>query len=368
MMPVSSQPASLTPDPQPLRHGNGFGFLRLFFAALVIVSHTPEMADGNRSRELLTRAFGTISFGELAVDAFFLISGYLICASYLAHGNALIYLKRRIARIYPAFIAASLVSLMIVAPLAGASLQVLFQQAGASAQALLLLQMPLAPGVFAGTQFAVLNAPMWTISFEFRCYMLVLVLGLAGAFKRPWLVAVMAAAMLASFEIYSATALRGVAQHVPGHGLLFDDLPATLRLSGIFLIGALFYLYRQKIIYTPRRALLAALLLIPCLLVPWLAEPALALLGGYAIFALACLSTTGPLSRINDGDDISYGVYLYAWPIGKLLLWYWPAMPLVLCATLTFIGACLCGWLSWHCVEKRVMAWTNRKLRRHGTA
>jgi peptidoglycan/LPS O-acetylase OafA/YrhL len=47
---------------------NNFGFLRLLFAALVVVSHSPELVDGNTSREILTQIFGTMSFGGIAVD------------------------------------------------------------------------------------------------------------------------------------------------------------------------------------------------------------------------------------------------------------------------------------------------------------
>lgn len=97
---------------------NNFNFLRLLFASLVIVSHAPELRDGNRSREILTRIFGSISFGELAVDGFFLLSGYLIVQSW-HHGPELgSFFSKRIRRIYPAFIIASLFCIAVVVPLA----------------------------------------------------------------------------------------------------------------------------------------------------------------------------------------------------------------------------------------------------------
>ena len=56
--------------------------LRILFATLVLLSHAPEITDGNMSRELFHRfTRSPISFGALGVDGFFVLSGYFIGTS-----------------------------------------------------------------------------------------------------------------------------------------------------------------------------------------------------------------------------------------------------------------------------------------------
>lgn len=319
-------------------HNNAFGFMRLLFASLVIVSHTPELIDGNRSREILTRLFGTLSFGELAVDGFFILSGYLITGSYLNKNNVITYIIKRISRIYPAYIVCTIFCVFIVAPLAGASAADIWSSTGFMLRGMINLYPPYVPNAFTGTPYAALNGAMWTIIYEFHCYILVLILGIFGVFRRPWLILVASIACMIGFQ-----------------QTYFHGQNPELRLVSIFMAGSLFYLWRKWIVFTPIYATAALSALLGFMLIPSLAEPAVAVFGSYVIFSIATFGGSWSIAKINNRDDISYGVYLYAWPIEKLILWFIPSPNPLLVGTLTFLVACAFGWMSWHWLEKRVM-------------
>lgn len=334
-------------------HRNAFGFLRLLFASLVIVSHVPSLIDGDLRREPLMMLFGTVPLGKLAVDGFFIISGYLILGSYLKLPRAWPYLKKRIARIYPAFLLATLLCVAVAAPLGGAAGSladpgVWLRSAGRA----FALMSPGVPGAFAGTPYPELNGSTWTIAYEFRCYLLVLALGMAGGFSRPFLIPAAAVICLILFKLPEfgwERHLGSTFEHV------FGDPRRTLRLTGDFLMGCTFYLYQDRVKYSGKWLAAAAIALIGCMFIPLLAEPALATLGAYLIFGFARWGSTGWLQSVNNKNDVSYGVYLYAWPVTKILTWFWPTMPLVVVGLLTFAIAYALGWLSWHLLEKPVM-------------
>ena len=328
---------------------NNFGFLRLAFAMLVILSHSYEMIDANRSREILTRLFHTMSFGELAVDGFFLISGYLVTCSWENSRTARDYLSKRVLRIYPGFMVAFLLSLLVAAPLAGGDLGTLAGADGVrQAVRMLFLRGPQVQGAFAGLPDPQLNSAMWTISYEFRCYLVAMGLGALGLVRhrRAWLALTLALLTL-------RVAAPGLDIDLPQPvalvvGAVHDDI----RFLAVFLCGGAFYLYRDRIRYHRIVALFAAVALFVVMFFWRLAETGVAVLGGYVLFWFALHVRAGGLSRIGSGLDLSYGVYLYAWPVQNLIIWQFRGVaPPVLFLSSAVLAAAL-GAASWLLVER----------------
>lgn len=143
------------------KRDNNFGFLRIIFSTLVIVSHSSGLIDGNVSREFLAQTFGTLTFGEVAVDGFFIISGYLIVKSFVESASIPVYLFKRLLRIVPGYVVCFWICVFVVAPLFGSD-EKIFSIHGIFHNCLRILRLmePDVPGAFSGLQYPVLNGSM----------------------------------------------------------------------------------------------------------------------------------------------------------------------------------------------------------------
>ena len=333
-------------------HHNNFGTLRLLFASLVIVAHTPELLDGNSSRELLTILFGSISFGGLAVKGFFLISGFLITKSMVERTSVLSFAARRAARILPGFMVVFWLCLLVLAPLV--TVEPVFTRHVLVSNVVLALKldMPWAPGVFAGNAVHALNGSLWTIAWEFLCYIGVGVLGVVGLLH-PRFRYLLLAGVVAALGLHVALKLFPDVWP-PG------DVLNAVGFGSVFGTGAVYYLFRDRIHYTALGAVVCGAALLGLMFVTPLAETALAVFGGYLVFWFAFAVKPWPTSRLRD--DISYGLYLYAFPVGQVLIWFWPQGNPWLIGLATFAGAIPLAFLSWRLVERPAMKGTNAWL------
>ena len=153
-----------------------------------------------------------------------------------------------------------------------------------------------------------LNGSLWTLQFEFGCYLSVLVLGILGALR--W--RVVSAVMLLVFYVATAVVLT---THNGTNTLV---IYVASELGVFFWMGACAYLFRERV---PVRGWLAALCAVATILA--LRTP------GYAIVVMPCVAYLTiyvamylPIRSFDRKVDLSYGLYIYAYPVQQLLTAY----------------------------------------------
>jgi peptidoglycan/LPS O-acetylase OafA/YrhL len=338
------------------RHAdNSFDTLRLFFAVLVIFSHSFALGRGSDNTEplfLLTR--GQITLGNVSVWAFFVISGFLIAQSWTRSPNPLKFLKRRVARIYPGFIVAALLSALILVPIAADPATRHPVAIGNFLLQTLRLQVFDTPPIFIHNAWPnTLNGSLWSVPFEFWCYIGILLLGVAGMLRRRWLVAALFVAVIA-WHLYLS--ITGWAPGGKILGIIFGFPLFWATVLPFFLAGSLFHLFGGVALLRKRLMIAALVILIASNFIPHALIVTLPVCGAYILLGVAYLPLLRPLNLGRFGD-FSYGTYLYAFPIQQLIVYCGggtmsPVKLFLLAAPLS-VGV---GVLSWFLVERHFLS------------
>lgn len=258
------------------------------------------------------------------------------------------YFRKRVLRIHPGFVVNGLLCMFVLAPLVGAGVTVFrFPDSVEAPLRLLVLQIHNFPGTFSGMPVSVVNGSAWTIPYEFRCYIVVALLGIFGTYRSlrfGVLLVTLAAMFVSALDVLPR-----------GSGLLyvlFGGPDQTVRLTGVFMVGMIFYLYREQIPLRGAIAGLAAAVLIAAPFVPVATEFAVAMLGGYLIFWFALRFRPLRVSIWANETDLSYGIYLYAWPVQMAIAYFDRS---ITSWTLSFLAlgvSAILAYFSWTFVEK----------------
>lgn len=328
------------------RRDNNLDALRLIAASLVIVDHAFPIAGRSHF------ANGVLGFtlGNLAVSAFFAMSGYLIAKSWVDDPDLVRFTAKRVLRLMPALIVAALFGALVIGALT-TSLPIgeyLRNPATRSFithnSAVFPIQYSL-PGVFQANPYpAAVNGSLWSLPIEVMAYGIVLVLGFAGLLRRrTWVFAVFLAVLYVHLRLPSSRFLgKGVWFYMP--------VVQMWELFAMFLMGTLAYLYRDRIVLSPTLA--AGMLAVMAVTLKTSMAPAVYLVTVPYVLLVIGYSTLPWLRRLTTPGDVSYGIYIYAFPVQQTLAHLRPGTNPWLAAAAALPITYGLAFASWRIVEK----------------
>lgn len=333
---------------------NNFNVLRLVASSAVIFSHAFEIAANEH--DFFQNTIG-YSGGWLAVSAFFSISGFLIYRSIVRSQSVRDYFLSRCLRILP--------GLWVMLILTTIVLGVFFSTIGLTEFAgnpqsinylfgngVLYFPRYVLPGVFEQNHLNAVNGSLWTLRFEFTCYLITLLLFLFGFYRSSrafiFLIALM---VIGYFGLLGLAAWSGNLSNI-----LFDgsSISKLHRLWFAFFLGILVGRYID--VFQPRLWMVIAsgMTCVVLFRTPFFATALIAFLAA-TLFWFAFLQGRWlePFRRMHD---YSYGIYIYAFPVQQAVAQLIPELSpfgngLLSLAITTPLAA-----LSWYFVEKPALA------------
>lgn len=349
---------------------NSLGFLRMVFAVMVLIDHSFPLGGFHGGTDPMWGwTNGQESLGGLAVAGFFVVSGYLVTKSFFDSNTAVRYVWKRVLRIFPGFWVCLLVTVLVFAPIAYHyefhTLHGYFNGGVESPwnylrnNALLYMHQYNIDGLLSSTPYQHSGYPqafdgsLWTLIYEFKCYIGVAVVGTLGLMWRARISVV----VIALF--FWVAQLQDTLHPTRLHGWPLIGDPNMARLAFIFSIGMLFYLYRDKVPMSNTLAVVAAVVFVVGMrtdLYVGVGQVAWA-------YLVLWLAIRLPMSKFDKHGDFSYGMYIYAFPVEQLLALYgvyrWGYVPYV---TMAIAISLVLAVASWFAVEKPFLSLKRLRL------
>lgn len=290
---------------------NNLNFIKFIAALLVVYRHSfPVTAQGTDFLSAVTD--GAISIGGFAVAIFLFSSGYFVTKSLVKKGDKGYFLSR-FAKIYPAFFAVTVITVFVIGPVVSTLPPAkYFSNAETYKYFSFLFFVPYysLPGVFKGNVVTEVNGPLWTLTLEVICYILLFAANKLKLLNKKAFCIISALLFAAAIPIFILK-LQPLAS--------FSDY---IRPLYMFFAGALCYVFSDKIKIKHYLVVLAIL----CL--------GLGVFSGYTNFAvIICLpyllcavifsDIQVPKSLAKCGE-ISYSMYLVGFIIQQIYMNYFP--------------------------------------------
>ena len=334
-----------------INRDNSFDLIRHLAALAVLVSHHYVLSG---QQEPMLQGYN--SLGAIAVLAFFAISGFLITQSFLNTRSFYHYMEKRIARIFPALIACAFVMVYFCGPAFSKnglgyafSLESLTDFLKVSAFGRADIGDITSTFIFKDS----FNGSLWSLKIEFGCYVL---LALALLVLRR-----AAVPLIIALAFCITTYLCSTSAHPMAPKLL---VYSTVGIA--FFVGSSLYFYRAA--FSSVKAKLLIGVLSAALVLVSLNTPLVMVFASIGVSLLVLsLGTLCKDRIIKSRFDISYGMYLYAFPVQQLMI-NTTALSFYASMLATVAVVIVLASLSWLFIEKPALNYVHRRSRHQESA
>lgn len=330
---------------------NNFDFLRFLFACLVVISHSYPLSGSNESAQWIYHTKKVqITYASLGLNGFFVISGYFIFQSMMRSKSLKTFYFKRFLRLFPGLFVVLLVSLLLSPFVYESTLPLL---ANKEFYTYLPFNISLygfqsgIKGIFDNNAYHSINGSLWTIRYEFSLYIAVSILFYFR--NKPKVVFSLLLFAFLMFYILYVFFIEKV-----GSAKIFGMLGSNILYLGLFFILGSLMASVQLEKMPIKKSFFAFLIVLIVLsiyfniyhLTEHFLYSILVLLVGFK--ALPFFSTFGKVG------DMSYGIYIYSFPIQQILMYFFNFNIFQL-MTSSLLLSMVFGYFSWHLVEKRAL-------------
>ncbi len=332
---------------------NNFNIIRIAAALAVLITHSFVLAIGSGDAEPFREKLG-MTIGSIAVDVFFITSGFLVTASLFSRKSTIEFIWARFLRIFPALLVMVLLtvfglgvfftSMPLESYLADSKTYIYLLKCSTLITGIVYNL----PAVFDGNPYKnAVNSSLWTLPNELRMYAILASVWIALRITKS--------NRLRNFELAIVIAACIAGGAVMTIHFFFRTEWQFAKLFFMFFSGAAFYVLKERITLSHSYFwLFVVALCVSAIANKHVFFTIYTLTVAYVLFYLAYVPS-GLVRKYNQVGDYSYGVYIYAFPVQQSVaalihgVSVWPMI--LISGTVTLLFAVF----SWHFLERRAL-------------
>jgi peptidoglycan/LPS O-acetylase OafA/YrhL len=323
------------------RENNNFNIVRLSASIAVIFGHSWAVFYSNGNAEPVKEILKVDFSASLAVYAFFFLSGIFITSSFDNSKSWIRFVLMRIFRIYPGLIICILITVFLVGPkFSTLSTPAYFTDTQTwkylFKNMIMLRFEPTLTGIFTNNKYSnSVNASLWSLPLEIKCYLLVFIIGISGLRKKKFANLLVFLGLICIYKF--------------NPDIVLDSFKPLL----FFSLGMTTYSFKNNIAIDLRIWIGMVVLSI----VAFFVNATLFLDLFYVTFAYSILvaGTSVIAKGIKLPGDFSYGIYIYGFLVQQITAHFLPEITVYYSMLITMPISCLIGALSWYLIESPAM-------------